>query len=85
MYIEILTAPGCANCSEAKRRILAAVDRMRSELVNVEISEVDVTEHPETAIKYGIMSTPAIAIDGRLLFRGVPKERDLLKKLRRAA
>ena len=36
--------------------------------------EVDITQHPETAVKYRIMATPAIAINGKLEFTGVPKE-----------
>jgi len=37
------------------------------------------------AVKYGVMSTPAIAINGRLEFSGVPREAALRARLRAAA
>jgi protein-disulfide isomerase len=37
------------------------------------------------AVKYGVMATPAIAINGRLEFRGVPRADALLARLRAAA
>ncbi len=47
----------------------------------LEIKEVDVTRHPEVAVKYRVMATPAIAINGRLEFLGVPREDALLNRL----
>jgi hypothetical protein len=49
------------------------------------VEEVDVTVHPEVAVKYGVMATPAIAIDGQLAFTGVPGEEALRVKLEAAA
>ncbi len=46
------------------------------------MNEVDITQHPEVAVKYRVMSTPAIAINGRLEFLGVPREDALLDRLR---
>jgi hypothetical protein len=48
----------------------------------LEMKEVDITEHPEVAVKYRVMATPAIAINGRLEFLGVPREDALLDRLR---
>jgi len=45
------------------------------------LQEVDVTEHPEMAVKYRVMFTPAIAINGRLAFTGVPREADLRRAI----
>ena len=44
--------------------------------------EVDITQQPEVAVRYRVVSTPAIAINGRLEFRGVPREDALLERLR---
>ena len=54
----------------------------KSEISDLEMKEVDITEHPEVAVKYRVMSTPAIAINGRLEFLGVPRENALLDRLR---
>ncbi len=36
-------------------------------------------------MKYGVMATPAIAVNGRLEFTGVPREDALRARLRAAA
>ena len=54
-------------------------------LEGLRFDEIDVTQHPEVAVKYGVMATPAIAIDGRLEFSGVPREDALRARLRAAA
>ena len=46
---------------------------------------MDITQRPEVAVKYRVMATPAIAINGRLEFRSVPREDVLLARLRSAA
>ncbi len=50
----------------------------------LELEEVDVTQRPDVAVRYGVLSTPAIAINGRLEFHGVPSEDALLARLRAA-
>jgi hypothetical protein len=42
---------------------------------------VDLVESPELGVKYGVLSTPAIAINGKLAFMGVPGEKALREKL----
>ncbi len=42
---------------------------------------VDVLESPEIGVKYGVLSTPAIAVNGKLAFSGIPREKALRKKL----
>lgn len=49
------------------------------------MEEVDVAANPAVAVKYRVMATPAIAINGTLQFTGVPREDALLARLREAA
>ena len=49
------------------------------------VEEVDVVANPTVAVKYRVMATPAIAIDGKLEFTGVPREEALRAKLLAAA
>ncbi len=42
---------------------------------------IDIIESPEIGMKYGILSTPAIAVNGKLAFSGIPREKALRKKL----
>lgn len=54
--------------------VASILENVRSQFPEVRLVEVDITQHPEIAVKYRIMATPAIAINGKLEFTGVPKE-----------
>lgn len=75
--IEILTTPDCVHCAEAKR----VINKIKKDTPNVKVETIDVTEHPDVAQKYMLMTAPGIVIDGKLEFIGVPKEEELRKKL----
>ncbi len=57
------------------------IENARATLPDLRLEEVDITEHPEVALKYRVLATPAIAINGRLEFLGVPKEETLRARL----
>lgn len=71
--IEIMTTPGCSNCS--------VVERMLDEL-NFSYDIIDVTEKPEYLEKYPIYTAPGVAIDGKLEFTWVPKKQERVEKLK---
>ena len=72
MKIEVLTTPGCSNCS--------IVVKMLDE-VGFEYSVIDITEKPDYLQKYPIFTAPGIVIDGKLEFTGIPKKEKLIEKL----
>jgi len=72
MKIEILTTPGCSNCS--------VVERMLDEM-KVSYEVIDVTEKPEYLDKYPIFTAPGIVINEKLEFTGVPKKEKLIEKI----
>ena len=75
MKIEIL-GTGCVKCNKAYRVIseYVADHDLPPEVVKVE----DLDE----ILKYGILMTPGIVVDGELVMRGkVPKQKDLDKLL----
>ncbi len=57
------------------------IEDTKAEIPDLHLEEVDITEHPEIAVKYRVMATPAIAINGRLVFTGVPREADLRRAI----
>lgn len=57
------------------------VENARAALPDLRFEEVDITERPEVAVRYRVMATPAIAINGRLAFTGIPGEGVLLDRL----
>jgi len=77
-YIEMFTSPGCANCPAVKKML----KELSNELVgDITIEEVDITVDPTRAAQYGVMSVPAVAINGILKFVGVPKKEELKKAI----
>ncbi len=70
--IEILTTPDCENCSIVEKMLDNA---------NMSYEVIDVTEKPEYLEKYPIFTAPAVVIDDKLEFTGVPKKQELLKKI----
>ncbi len=73
MKIEILTTPGCSNCS--------VVEKMLDEM-KVSYEVIDVTEKPEYLEKYPIFTAPGIVINEKLEFTGVPKKEKLIEKIK---
>ena len=60
------------------------MDEAREEFSDLNVEEVDVAERPDVAVKYGVMATPALAINGRLVFTGIPREDALRARLQSA-
>ncbi len=81
--IEVFSAPGCNSCGKAKAVIRKLVEQMGDN--RLQWREVDVVAELDYAVELGILSTPAIAINGELVFTGLPSERklhaELLKQL----
>ncbi len=73
--IEVFSAPACGKCAQAKARLRAVAEDFGAE--RVQWREVDVLDDMERAVALGVLSTPAIAIDGELMFTGTPSEKAL--------
>lgn len=78
--VQVLSTPGCAGCAQTRALIMRAL----GSFPDLDWEEIDLTECPELASHYGIMSVPAVVIDGKLEFTGVPKERALKDRLQSA-
>lgn len=61
------------------------VEKVHHDFPGLTYRIVDLVESPKLGVKYGVFSTPAIAINGRLAFSGIPKEEELRKKLEEEA
>ncbi len=58
------------------------VEKVEQDFPGLSYRVVDLVESPEVGVKYGVLSTPAFAINGKLAFSGIPKEKKLRKKLK---
>ncbi len=65
--------------------VATLIEKAKTEVPDLQVEEIDVAANPAVAVKYRVMSTPAIAINGKLEFTGVPGEEALLARLRAAA
>ena len=73
MKVEILTTPGCSNCS--------ILERMLDDM-GISYDVIDVTEKPEYLQKYQIYTAPGLVLNGKLEFTGIPKKEQLVEKLK---
>jgi len=75
IQVEVFSAPGCSKCGHAKTVLRKLADDIGGERIHWR--EVDILEEMDYAVELGVLSTPAIAIDGRLAFTGLPSEKKL--------
>ena len=78
VYVEDFMSPGCVGCPAVKEMLKDLSEELNGEIT---VEEVDITVDTTRAAQYGIMSVPAIAINGELKFMGVPEKEELKKAL----
>ncbi len=78
IYVEDFMSPGCVGCPAVREMLKDLSGDLDGEIT---VEEVDITVDTTRAAQYGIMSVPAIAINGVLKFMGVPEKQELKKAL----
>lgn len=78
MDIKVL-GPGCARCFELERRVKRALEELKAEAAVEKISDI------KKIVEYGIMSTPGLVIDGKVVVSGRVPALDEIKKWIREA
>lgn len=79
--VEVFSSPGCAKCSQAKAVLKAISEELGSDKVSWR--DVNILEEMDYAVGLGVMSSPAIAIDGELVFSALPSAAKLRAELAR--
>jgi thioredoxin 1 len=75
IIVEVLTASGCGRCQMARTLTKAVIAELNdSRLFYREINVVDEIDY---AVRLGVLSTPAIALDGELVFPAPPSKAKL--------
>ncbi len=77
--VEVFASPGCSKCGHAKHVLHTLANELGGD--RVQWREVNILEELDHAVALGILSTPAIAIDGKLIFTGLPSTRKLRAEL----
>ena len=83
LKIEVFSSPGCGKCAQGKSMLKAVAEELGQDKVSWR--EVNILEEIEYAVDLGVMSSPAIAINGELVFVSLPSatklRAELLKRL----
>lgn len=82
MKIELFYAPGCDKCTANRESLKTAAEHTAHDL---EWLELNVLENMDYAIELGILTLPAIAIDGVLEFPALPNAKQLVSALTRSS
>jgi thioredoxin 1 len=78
VYVEEFMSPGCVGCPAVKGMLEELSGELGDKLI---VEEVDITMDTARAAQYGIMSVPAVAVNGILKFTGVPRKEELKKAI----
>ncbi|SMF23106.1 glutaredoxin family protein [Pseudogulbenkiania subflava] len=79
MKVELFYAPGCTKCTATKADLEAAAEMAAT---GVEWCEINVLDSLDRAVELGVLTLPALAIDGQLVFTTLPTPTQLATELR---
>ena len=83
MKVELFYSPGCKECAAAQASLKTVAQQA---VEGLEWNELNVLDELDYAVELGVLTLPAIAVDGELLFTSLPTPEQLRKTLiRRAA
>ncbi len=70
IQVEVFSSPGCSRCGQVFDVLHTITQELGAE--RIEWREVNVLDELEYAVELGVLSMPAIAIDGELVFKSHP-------------
>lgn len=77
--VEVFSSPGCGKCGHAKDVLRKLADELGGESINWR--EVNILDELDYAVSLGVLSTPSIAIDDKLVFSSLPSAKKLREEL----
>lgn len=80
MKIELFYASGCNKCAANRESLKTAAEGAGKD---IEWHELDVLENIDYAVNLGVLTLPAIAIDGMLEFPALPSVKQLVDAIAR--
>jgi predicted DsbA family dithiol-disulfide isomerase len=79
LKIELFHSPGCTRCDAGRAELRAAAEAV---VPGIEWHEVNVLDSFERAVELGVLTLPALAIDGKLVFTTLPSVAQFTDALR---
>jgi len=80
VQLELFTANVCARCAQAKNVMTGLVQELDDDQIQLDF--IDVVENIDHAVELGVLVTPALAVNGELVFAPLPQRKKVLKALR---
>ena len=80
--VELFHSAGCKRCATARAQLKSAAEQAVPGIVWREIDPADEIDY---AVEVGVMSLPAVVVDGQLAFSSLPTPDQLTKELQRRA
>jgi thioredoxin len=77
--VEVFSSPGCSSCGQVFDLLQTITQELGTE--RIEWREVNVLDELDYAVELGVLSMPAIAIDGELVFKSHPSAGKLREAL----
>jgi thioredoxin 1 len=78
MKVELFYTPGCEKCAVGKDALRATADELIPNLVWRELNVLDELDY---AVEVGVLTLPAVAIDGKVVFSSFPTRRQFRREL----
>ena len=79
LKVEVFSSPGCTRCGQAKDMLRKVAEEIGGG--RLAWREVNVLDEMDYAVSLGVLSTPAIAVNGRLVFTALPSAKKLRQTL----
>jgi len=76
--------PPCPRCKQTEKNTREAASKLIKEGVKVEVSKLDITAK-ETIAKYGVLMSPAVAVNGVVKIMGNVPDIGVVERLLREA
>lgn len=77
--VELLSSPGCQKCLLAQEDIRSLIASFGTDQVS--LRDVNVLDELDYAVELGVLTLPAIAINGKLVFSTLPSVEMLRNEL----
>jgi len=78
--VEVFSSPGCSKCGHAKEALRTLATELGDD--SIQWCEVNILEELDHAVELGVLSTPSIAINNKLVFTSLPSMKKLRSELR---
>jgi len=72
--------PACKRCKQTKENATKAVEKLRAEGIDVEVEKLDVMAK-ETMNRFGVVRTPAIALNGVVKIMGKVPDPGVIERM----